>query len=385
MKQKLFFVTLTWLLGSFLATALLAAPMPQWHADYVKGLQAARDGRLQEAIMLFQQALKVRTTDSGKLRAQGTTFIEYYPHREMGICYYYLGDLENARRELNISLSQAPTPRARRFLELVERGQIPPKGEPIPFDDRPLPKTEPAAKEPTEPEPAATTAVGERLSIAVLPFASKGIGRELGEIDLLDKIITELVNLNRFKVIERAQLEKILAEQKLGMSGVLDASTAAQIGKGIGVDAVMIGSITQGGNSVTIDARLIDTETATIISAKDAFVTGISLQSLSQMIGELARKFRDDFPLATGYVIGVEGTRVTLDLGSSSGLKKGRKCTIYREGAPIVHPVSGKVIGRMIDELCEVQVSDVFDSYSIATVTKTKSGAPALRDRVITK
>jgi TolB-like protein len=385
MKQKLLFVTLTWLLGSFLATALLAAPMPQWHADYVKGLQAARDGRLQEAIMLFQQALKVRTTDSGKLRAQGTTFIEYYPHREMGICYYYLGDLENARRELNISLSQAPTPRARRFLELVERGQIPPKGEPIPFDDRPLPKTEPAAKEPTEPEPAATTAVGERLSIAVLPFASKGIGRELGEIDLLDKIITELVNLNRFKVIERAQLEKILAEQKLGMSGVLDASTAAQIGKGIGVDAVMIGSITQGGNSVTIDARLIDTETATIISAKDAFVTGISLQSLSQMIGELARKFRDDFPLATGYVIGVEGTRVTLDLGSSSGLKKGRKCTIYREGAPIVHPVSGKVIGRMIDELCEVQVSDVFDSYSIATVTKTKSGAPALRDRVITK
>jgi len=385
MKQKLLFVTLTWLLGSFLATALLAAPMPQWHADYVKGLQAARDGRLQEAIMLFQQALKVRTTDSGKLRAQGTTFIEYYPHREMGICYYYLGDLENARRELNISLSQAPTPRARRFLELVERGQIPPKGEPIPFDDRPLPKTEPAAKEPTEPEPAATTAVGERLSIAVLPFASKGIGRELGEIDLLDKIITELVNLNRFKVIERAQLEKILAEQKLGMSGVLDASTAAQIGKGIGVDAVMIGSITQGGNSVTIDARLIDTETATIISAKDAFVTGISLQSLSQMIGELARKFRDDFPLATGDVIGVEGTRVTLDLGSSSGLKKGRKCTIYREGAPIVHPVSGKVIGRMIDELCEVQVSDVFDSYSIATVTKTKSGAPALRDRVITK
>ncbi|MGQ9854303.1 MAG: hypothetical protein ACUVTG_13005, partial [Candidatus Oleimicrobiaceae bacterium] len=62
-----------------------------------------------------------------------------------------------------------------------------------------------------------------------------------------------------------------------------------------------------------------------------------------------------------------------------------RKCTIYREGAPIVHPVSGKVIGRMIDELCEVQVSDVFASYSLATITKTKTASPALRDRVITK
>lgn len=386
MKERLLTVALIGLVGGMLAPELPALPLPQWHADYVQALQAAREGRLQEAVKLFQQALTVRPKDSAKQRSQGTTFIEYYPHRELGICYYYLGDLESARRELTISISQAPTPRARRFLELVEKRQLPPKGEPIPFDDRPLPPPkEPPVQQPSEPEPAATTAVGERLSIAVLPFASKGIGRELGEIDLLDKIITELVNLNRFKVIERAQLEKILAEQKLGMSGVLDASTAAQIGKGIGVDAVMIGSITQGGNSVTIDARLIDAETATIISAKDALVTGISLQSLSQMIAELARKFRDDFPLATGYVIGIDGARVTIDLGSGSGLKKGRKCTIYREGAPIVHPVSGKVIGRMIDELCEVHVSDVFASYSLATITKTKTGSPALRDRVITK
>ncbi|MCR4439933.1 MAG: FlgO family outer membrane protein [bacterium] len=385
MKRRVAFAALAGTVSVLLLVDLHAAPTPQWHADYVQGLQAAQEGRLQEAVQLFQQALKVRAKDSAKQRAQGTTFIEYYPHRELGICYYYLGDLENARRELNISLSQAPTPRARRFLDLVNRGQAPPKGEVPPFDEQPPPLgKEPPAK-PTEREPTGPTAVGERLSIAVLPFASKGIGRELGQIDLLDKVITELVNLNRFKVIERAQLEKILAEQQLGMSGVLDASTAAQIGKGIGVDAVMIGSITQGGNSVTIDARLIDTETATIISAKDAFVTGISLQSLSQMISELAGKFRDDFPLANGYVIGIDGSRVTLDLSSSSGLKKGRKCIIYREGAPIVHPVSGKVIGRMIDELCEVQVTDVFESYSLATVTKTKAGAPALRDRVITK
>lgn len=384
MKRRFAFATLLGIV-SVLLLDLHAAPAPQWHADYLKGLQAAREGRLQEAVQLLQQALKVRASDSAKQRTQGTTFIEYFPHRELGICYYYLGDLENARRELKISLSQAPTRRARLFLDLVNRGEVPPKGELPPFDDQPGPTTKEPPAKPTEPGPSGATAVGERLSIAVLPFASKGIGRELGQIDLLDKVITELVNLNRFKVIERAQLEKILAEQQLGMSGVLDASTAAQIGKGIGVDAVMIGSITQGGNSVTIDARLIDTETATIISAKDAFVTGISLQSLSQMISELAGKFRDDFPLANGYVIGIDGNRLTLDLGLSNGLKKGRKCIIYREGAPIVHPVSGKVIGRMIDELCEVQVTDVFESYSLATVTKTKTGAPALRDRVITK
>jgi TolB-like protein len=227
--------------------------------------------------------------------------------------------------------------------------------------------------------------VGERLSIAVLPFESKGIGGGLGQIDLLDKLVTGFVSINRFKVIERAQLEKILEEQKLGMTGIIDATTAAQIGKGIGVDGVVCGSITQGGNAVTIDARLIDTETAAIIVAKDAYSSGTSLQNLSQMISDLAAKFKTDLPLLNGYVISVQGTKVTVDLGYKNGLKKGMKCHVYREGAPIVHPVSGAVIGKMIDELCEVQITDIFDAYALATITKPKSGTPAVRDKVITK
>jgi TolB-like protein len=226
--------------------------------------------------------------------------------------------------------------------------------------------------------------VGERLSIAVLPFESKGIGG-MGQIDLLDKLVTGFVNLNRFKVIERAQLEKILAEQQLGMTGIIDASTAAEIGKGIGVDGVVCGSITQGGNAVTIDARLIDTETAAIITAKDAYSNGTSLQNLSQMISELAAKFKTDLPLLNGYVIGVQGEKLTLDLGYKNGLKKGMKCHVYREGAPIVHPVTNAVIGKMIDELCEIQVSDIFEAYAIAIITKPKSGMPAIRDKIITK
>ncbi|MGH7452335.1 MAG: CsgG/HfaB family protein, partial [bacterium] len=191
--------------------------------------------------------------------------------------------------------------------------------------------------------------------------------------------------INRFKVIERAQLERILEEQKLGMSGVIDASTAAQIGKGIGVDGVVFGSITQGGNAVTIDARLIDTETAAIITAKDAYSNGLSLQNLSQMISDLAARFKADLPLVNGYVIGVQGEKVTVDLGHKNGIKKGMKCHVYREGEPIVHPVTGEVLGKNIEELCEVQITDVFDAYALATITKPKSGTPAIRDKVITK
>jgi TolB-like protein len=269
-----------------------------------------------------------------------------------------------------MSLAQAPSERAKLYLGRINRGErAPDKPSPV----TPAPRPAPPATTPPPPEPAAATLVGERLSVAVLPFESKGIGGALGQIDLLDKLVTGFVSTNRFKVIERAQLEKILEEQKLGMTGIIDASTAAQIGKGIGVDGVVCGSITQGGNAVTIDARLIDTETAAIIVAKDAYSSGTSLQNLSQMISDLAAKFKTDLPLLNGYVISVQGTKVTVDLGYKNGLKKGMKCHIYREGAPIVHPVSGAVIGKMIDELCEVQVTDIFDAYALATISKPKA------------
>ena len=145
--------------------------------------------------------------------------------------------------------------------------------------------------------------VGERLSIAVLPFESRGFSGEIGDMDLLDKMITGFVNVKRFKVIERAQLEKIIEEQKLGLTGILDATTAAEVGKGIGVDAVVVGSVTRARNSLSIDARLIDTETATIISAKDAYSNRIDMQNISQMVSELAMKIKNDLPIVNGFII----------------------------------------------------------------------------------
>lgn len=357
----------------------MAEGLAQWHLFYRTGLQAMERGDWNRAIENFQQAIRVKARDSKKIRATGVMFIEYFPHREMGICYFHLGDLERAKQELTLSMAQESSERAKNFLGRINRGERASDPPAAPANPQP------AATTPPRTEPAASTLIGERLSIAVLPFESKGIGGALGQIDLLDKLVTGFVGINRFKVIERAQLEKILEEQKLGMAGIIDASTAAQIGKGIGVDGVVCGSITQGGNAVTIDARLIDTETAAIIVAKDAYSNGLSLQNLSQMISDLAARFKADLPLVNGYVISVQGEKVTVDLGHKNGIKKGMKCHVYREGAPIVHPVTGEVLGKNIDELCEVQITDVFDAYALAIITKPKKGEPAIRDKVITK
>jgi hypothetical protein len=103
------------------------------------------------------------------------------------------------------------------------------------------------------------------------------------------------------------------------------------------------------------------------------------------MISILAGKIKKELPILNGYVINVSDSKITLDIGRSNGLKKGMKCHVYREGAPIVHPVTGKVIAKEIEELCEVQVIEVFDVYANAIIIQNKTGTPKVRDRIVTK
>ena len=60
-------------------------------------------------------------------------------------------------------------------------------------------------------------------------------------------LLTELVQNGAYVVIERTQVDRILDEQNLQQEGRADASTAAKLGRLLGVDAIIIGSITQFG------------------------------------------------------------------------------------------------------------------------------------------
>lgn len=58
-------------------------------------------------------------------------------------------------------------------------------------------------------------------------------------------ITNALVKDGSYSVIERSKIDAILQEQDLGASGRINPETAAQIGRVLGVDAVVIGAVTQ--------------------------------------------------------------------------------------------------------------------------------------------
>lgn len=130
---------------------------------------------------------------------------------------------------------------------------------------------------------------------------------------ITDLLVKFLVKDGTYSVIERQALQKVMAEQNFSNSDRANPTSAAAIGKLLGVDAIIVGSITQFGNEtkkqnvggygggwagrfgvggvghkeskaiVAIDARLVDVDTGEILGVADG--KGESKRSSTSMLG----------------------------------------------------------------------------------------------------
>src|ERR1035441_3350595 len=167
----------------------------------------------------------------------------------------------------------------------------------------------------------AQNAAPRRPRIAVLDFdyatvhtysaAIFGSDVDIGK-GIADLLVTDLVKDGSFSIIERKALDKIMAEQNFSNSNRADPTSAAKLGKLLGVDAILVGSITQFGNetkktnlggsggnwggyglggighsksnaNVGIDARLINVDTGEILAVAEG--KGTSSRSSTSLLG----------------------------------------------------------------------------------------------------
>jgi TolB-like protein len=94
----------------------------RWWNYYERGLSFAEGAFYNEAIEDFRRAASQRGEDQRTARTYGMHFVDYFPHREMGVTNYLLGNLEAARKELELSVTQFSTAKARFYLDLVRKG-----------------------------------------------------------------------------------------------------------------------------------------------------------------------------------------------------------------------------------------------------------------------
>jgi len=121
---------------------------------------------------------------------------------------------------------------------------------------------------------ASTARPQEKTAVAVLPFEPRNISQAEAVI-LSDRLRAELVATNHFNVLEREQMDKILREQKLQLTGACsDASCLVKVGQLMAVTKMMGGTISKIGNTYTVQARVIDVEKGVIETEVSQDVTG---------------------------------------------------------------------------------------------------------------
>ncbi len=183
----------------------------------------------------------------------------------------------------------------------------------------------------------------QKTKIAVLDFELIGDKLETTDMGaiLSEWFITSIVKSGRFDVVERAMLKKIIAEQKLSTTGIIDDSSASELGKILGVRVIISGSVLKIDNTIEINARVISVESGSIIAAEN--IRGTTNSDLHRLVNRLTSKIMRNFPL-TGYIVKKNPKSVIIDLGLASGLAPGTEFIVYKEGAIIKHPKTGEVL-----------------------------------------
>lgn len=257
--------------------------------------------------------------------------------------------------------------------------------------------------------------VPPKKKISVVEFENKTAygQRRLGDA-ASDILMTELGKSQKFILIERAKLDKIIAEQKLQATGMYDAATVAQLGKLAGVDAIVVGVISQfgvktGGSDYlltqskqqvaecTVDIRVIEVETGKILyvdsgkgvakSSKGSFLGMGTKGGYDETLeGESLRaaiaKFVDNIVYQVNArpwscrVAEVDENNIYLDAGKESNLKLGTKLAVFNQGKEIRSPDTGMVIGRTEEKAGEIEVSEYFGENG-STAKLLKGSKPA--------
>ena len=88
----------------------------KWWNHYVRGRWYADGGYYDEAIQDFKKSISLRSKDERSARSYGLHFWEYFAHRELGIVYYNQEKYEEAKKELETSLSTADSARTKFYL-----------------------------------------------------------------------------------------------------------------------------------------------------------------------------------------------------------------------------------------------------------------------------
>jgi curli biogenesis system outer membrane secretion channel CsgG len=248
---------------------------------------------------------------------------------------------------------------------------------------------------------------------------------------LTEILTTTLINTGRFVVLERQQMQAVLAEQDLNAAGRVNKETGAATGHVIGAQAMITGDITGysytqqalGGSAlnvirglkvgasrvsaaVVVDLRMVDAATGEVLASAtgsgSASATGVATDltkddqqisasgAWSTPLGEASRaaiaKVVEQLvagmpePRWSARVVEVRDTIVYLNAGADGGVSPGLVLQVYEVQPALIDPETGKNLGTPDKLLGEIQIETVQAGFSTARIV---TGSGFARNNVV--
>jgi curli biogenesis system outer membrane secretion channel CsgG len=258
--------------------------------------------------------------------------------------------------------------------------------------------------------------------IAIIDFEDKS-GSAWGEwaigTGVSDMLATTLFKTGKFDIYERAQMEAILSEQSLQMSGAMTTESAVKVGKLLGVKYLVVGSVNQFGQKetgvsafgigvksttahVACDVRLIEVETGKLVAAEkgeaNESATGVSAdyqgvsfggtgfdetiigKATNKCVVDIANKIAADFAGRglQGSIIKVSDSgQIYINLGDDSGIKVGTVLFVVRKGEELIDPDTGENLGSDNTQIGTVKITALKGKFSLGDMVDGKGKAAA--------
>ncbi len=240
---------------------------------------------------------------------------------------------------------------------------------------------------------------GPKRRIAVVDFVNRTATgrRELGD-SATDILITELQKTGQFILLEREKVQKILDEQRFTGSEMAEPATAAKVGRMLGVQAIVTGSITDFGQKeegmdtivyqrrtqvadATVDVRIVDVSTGEVLVADsgrgraETTITGsmglggrtsydstLAGEALRAAIFKFTKNIVDRMGTVpwSARVAQVDAGRIYIDAGRATGLPLGSELEVMRPGKEIISPTTGRSMGETTTRVGTVKVVEYF-------------------------
>jgi tetratricopeptide (TPR) repeat protein len=223
---------------------------------------AYRDaGRTEESRVLLERALEQRPDDAGAVLL-------------LGLTYEDLGRMADAAAQYHryVDLSRSPGLRAR----IQGRARVVQRQ-----------AWQASARAALEQEAELAAAEPEPRTVAVFPFLFQGWDEELRPLGraVAELVITDLAQVRRLRVLERARVQLLLDEVRLGDEGLTDPATAVRGGRLLGAERVVQGRIGGVEEAMELQAAVVS-----VGAAPDAPVRPVSEQDAARRLFDMQKR-----------------------------------------------------------------------------------------------